>query len=63
MGKVVHPTFGKPCEDCGDQIDPRRVRIRPSVKLCRDCQTADEMSRQRQLQGARPNDIVILRSR
>jgi len=61
MGRVVAPKFGRRCVDCDDQIDPKRVRISPSARRCRDCQTELEMRNQRALQGAREDDIVIIR--
>lgn len=61
MAKVLRPLFGKPCTDCGDQIDPRRVRLMPLTKRCTDCQYEWDTRLKLTLQGARDNDVVIIR--
>lgn len=61
MAKIARPVFGKPCEECGDQIDPRRVRSHPLARRCVECQREVETKNIRALQGAHDNDVVIIR--
>lgn len=61
MGKVVRPVFGKPCRECGEQIEARRVRAKPDAIRCYDCQHEKDMRVKLMHRIARPNDTEIVR--
>lgn len=31
------------CEECGDQIPPKRLRLVPTAKRCVDCQSTEDV--------------------
>jgi DnaK suppressor protein len=37
LARIAAGTYGE-CLRCGDEIEPRRLRIQPEATLCRDCQ-------------------------
>ena len=39
--KILNDTFGE-CEDCGEQIDEKRLKARPTAELCIHCQENKE---------------------
>jgi len=41
LGKIEDQTFGI-CENCGDEIDIERLKLRPVTELCADCKTHQE---------------------
>ena len=41
LSKMSIGTFGV-CEDCGDQIPPKRLMVLPEARLCAHCQTFEE---------------------
>jgi DnaK suppressor protein len=41
LGKIDDGVFGI-CEDCGDEIDIERLRLRPVTELCIGCKTRQE---------------------
>lgn len=43
LRKVKENTYGS-CEDCGEEINPERLKVLPFAIRCRDCQeTAEEI--------------------
>lgn len=41
LSKLATGTFGY-CEDCGDEIPPKRLMIVPEARLCANCQAFEE---------------------
>lgn len=41
LSKIGSGTYGI-CDSCGGEIPPERLEAKPSVSLCRDCQTEHE---------------------
>jgi RNA polymerase-binding transcription factor len=41
LGKIDDGTFGI-CENCGDEIDIKRLKLRPVTELCIGCKTRQE---------------------
>jgi DnaK suppressor protein len=37
LARIAAGTYGE-CLRCGEEIEPRRLRIQPEATLCRDCQ-------------------------
>ncbi|MBZ9939155.1 TraR/DksA C4-type zinc finger protein [Mesorhizobium sp. BR1-1-16] len=61
MAKIIRPVFGKPCRECGEQIEQARIRVNPQAVRCFDCASAKE-ERVRSFQRcARPQDVEIIR--
>lgn len=48
LRRIEHGTFGQ-CVDCGDQIDPARLRVRPTATRCLRCQAKWEMRTSREM--------------
>lgn len=48
LRRIEHGTFGQ-CVDCGDQIDPARLRVRPTAARCLHCQAKWEMRSSREM--------------
>jgi RNA polymerase-binding transcription factor DksA len=42
MTNVITFTGGKRCIECDEQINPRRLRVLPGARKCRDCQEGRE---------------------
>lgn len=61
MPTVLTFTGGKRCEECEDQIDPRRLRINPKARLCTSCEQDWEMQQRAALSRTGPADVVIIR--
>jgi len=41
LAKMATGSFGI-CEDCGEEIPPRRLMVLPEARLCANCQTYEE---------------------
>ena len=41
LAKMATGSFGV-CEDCGEDIPPRRLMVLPEARLCANCQTFEE---------------------
>lgn len=41
LSKMATGSFGV-CEDCGEDIPPRRLMVLPEARLCANCQTFEE---------------------
>ena len=41
LDKIREGSFGI-CEECGDEIDERRLKVLPFARFCRDCQETFE---------------------
>jgi DnaK suppressor protein len=41
LSKMATGNFGV-CEDCGEEIPPRRLMVLPEARLCANCQTFEE---------------------
>lgn len=61
MPKVIPFTGGKRCKDCGEQIEPVRIRFAPKAHRCIECQRDFEHAAAAARSAARPKDIVIIR--
>ena len=61
MAKLLKFRGGRLCEDCGEQIPPKRIQAKPNAKKCRDCQTDGELRAARIARNMSPNDIAIIR--
>jgi RNA polymerase-binding transcription factor DksA len=59
--KVVQFTGGKRCSECEEQIEPARLRVQPSARLCVDCQMDRERRRHRLLSCLGDRDIAIIK--
>lgn len=59
--QVLPFTGGKHCEDCDEQIDPRRLRINPNAKLCTSCEQDWELRQRTALNSAHASAVVIIR--
>ncbi len=46
LSKMTTGTFGV-CEDCGEDIPPRRLMVLPEARLCANCQTFEERQNSR----------------
>jgi DnaK suppressor protein len=46
LAKIATGSFGV-CEDCGEDIPPKRLMIVPEARLCAHCQTSEERQNQR----------------
>lgn len=58
---VLTFTGGKRCEDCDEQIDPRRLRINPRAKLCTSCERDWELRQRAELSRFPALAVVIIR--
>ena len=61
MSSVIGFTGGKRCDECGDQINPRRLALFPNAKLCRTCEQEWEMQQAKALNRAPSSAVVIIR--
>jgi DnaK suppressor protein len=41
LAKMATGSFGV-CEDCGEEIPPKRLMVLPEARLCANCQTFEE---------------------
>lgn len=41
LGRIRDKNYGK-CDDCGDTIEPKRLQLVPSTRLCVACQQTAE---------------------
>ena len=72
MGKLVRPTFGKPCFDCGNQVPHARLKIiegdlaarglPPIVShiVCVDCQELRENEIRRETRASMRKSTVVI---
>jgi RNA polymerase-binding transcription factor DksA len=58
---VITFTGGKRCEECDEQIDPRRLRLNPRAKLCTGCEQDWELRQRTALNSAPASAVVIIR--
>jgi len=61
VGKVIRPVFGKPCRECGEQIEMRRLRAKPDAIRCYGCQHEKDMRVKQLRRIAGPRDTEIVR--
>lgn len=59
--RVVEFTGGKHCEDCDEQIPPRRVMAFPKATRCGPCQSAQDRRILQAVDAAGEHGIVIIR--
>jgi RNA polymerase-binding transcription factor DksA len=60
-GRVVAFTGGKRCKECGDQIEPVRVRVVPNSSLCVACAREREHQIQLGLRADHPGRVTVIR--
>ena len=58
---VLTFTGGKRCDECDEQIDPRRLRLNRDAKLCTSCEQDWELKQRTALNSARAAAVVIIR--
>lgn len=61
MAEIASFTGGKRCEECGEQIAPRRVRLNPDTKTCTVCEQEWELQQRKILNRTPGNAVVIIR--
>jgi DnaK suppressor protein len=54
--KIENGTFGE-CEDCGGEIEVRRLKARPTADLCIDCKEEQEKLELSTIQGRRSKSL------
>lgn len=56
LERIQAGTFGE-CEECGEEIDPRRLEARPTATHCIECKEAQEKSELLHIDGHRPKSV------
>ena len=51
MAEILFFTGGQCCQECGEQIDPKRLKAQPDARKCIDCQLEREEEISRTLNG------------
>jgi DnaK suppressor protein len=54
--RIKEGTFGL-CEDCGGEIDVRRLEVRPTATLCVHCKEEQERNEQIHIDGHKPKSL------
>lgn len=56
LGRIADGTFGE-CEDCGDEIELRRLEARPTATLCVSCKEEQEHREHIHIDGHRHKSL------
>ncbi|OFZ18791.1 MAG: hypothetical protein A2X94_06230 [Bdellovibrionales bacterium GWB1_55_8] len=56
LDKIREGSFGT-CDDCGDDIDLRRLEARPTATLCVSCKEGQERSEHAHIDGRKPKSL------
>ncbi|MDR3605969.1 MAG: TraR/DksA C4-type zinc finger protein [Oligoflexia bacterium] len=56
IGRIQEGTFGE-CEECGDDIDLKRLEARPTTTLCISCKEDQERLEDVHIDGRKPKSL------